>query len=68
MISTCKDFHRPEQLTTEVWNFIFFGGELPKDSGISEEGLLLDNFVIDVHFYYPPLQRYAKRVYILVSS
>ena len=34
------DIHRSEQLTTKVWDFVFFGGELPKDSGISEEGLL----------------------------
>ena len=40
VVSTCEDFHRPEQLTTEVWNYIFFGGEVPKDGGISEEGLL----------------------------
>ena len=32
--------YRAEQLTTEVWNYIFFGGDLPKDSGISEEALL----------------------------
>ncbi|XP_065886463.1 leucine--tRNA ligase, cytoplasmic-like isoform X2 [Dysidea avara] len=30
---------RAEQLTTEIWNYIFFGGDLPKDSGISEEAL-----------------------------
>ena len=34
------NIHRPEQLTTKVWDFVFFGGELPKDTGISEEGLL----------------------------
>jgi len=32
--------YRAEQLTTDVWNYIFFGGDLPKDSGISEEALL----------------------------
>lgn len=37
---TAKYGIRPEQLTTKVWNFVFFGGELPKDSGIPEEGLL----------------------------
>ena len=39
-VTTFGHVHRPEQLTTEVWDFIFFGGELPKESGISEEGLL----------------------------
>lgn len=39
-VSTFGHVYRPEQLTTEVWDFVFFGGELPKDSGISEEGLL----------------------------
>ena len=39
-VSTFGRVYRPEQLTTEVWDFVFFGGELPKDSDISEEGLL----------------------------
>ena len=39
-VSTFGCVYRPEQLTTEVWDFVFFGGELPKNSGISEEGLL----------------------------
>jgi len=40
--------YRANQLTTEVWNFNFFSGDLPKDSGTSEEALLYEIYVISV--------------------
>lgn len=40
LVSTSGYVLRADQLTTEVWDFVFFGGELTKDSGISEEALL----------------------------
>ena len=60
------DVYRPEQLTTKVWNFVFFGGELPKDSGIPEEGLLYENPALLNQIDSIPSQTHEERVFVLV--
>ena len=41
MIRIC----RAEQLTIDVWDYIFYGKELPADGGIPEEALRLAIYV-----------------------
>jgi len=42
---------RPEQMTDEVWNYIFLGAELPKDCGIDRA--LLEKMRREFEFWYP---------------